>query len=109
MLSNAYLLAQFCFDTAENELAKNLLNFANILQTFARFANFSDFANRGRRALAPPRDGADHLDARRGFEVAPLPPFFDRHVAFSRCLFLRHVAVSKCLLFFKVPPLSISV
>ena len=29
MLSNAYFLAKFCFDTAENEPAKNLQNFAN--------------------------------------------------------------------------------
>jgi len=27
MLSNAYFLAKFCFDTAENEPAKNLQNF----------------------------------------------------------------------------------
>ena len=33
MLSNAYFLAKFRFDTAENEPAKNLQNFAN----FARF------------------------------------------------------------------------
>ena len=35
MLSNAYFLAKFRFDTAENELAKNLQNFAN----FPNFAN----------------------------------------------------------------------
>ena len=35
MLSNAYFLAKFRFDTAENEPAKNLQNFAN-------FANFAD-------------------------------------------------------------------
>ena len=29
MLSNAYFLAKFRFDTAENEPAKNLQNFAN--------------------------------------------------------------------------------
>ena len=29
MLSNAYVLAKFRFDTAENEPAKNLQNFAN--------------------------------------------------------------------------------
>ena len=34
MLSNAYFLAKFRFDTAENEPAKNLQNFAN-------FANFA--------------------------------------------------------------------
>ena len=35
MLSNAYFLAKFRFDTAENEAAKNL-------QNFAKFANFAD-------------------------------------------------------------------
>ena len=35
MLSNAYFLAKFRFDTAENEPAKNLQNFAK----FAKFAN----------------------------------------------------------------------
>ena len=35
MLSNAYFLAKFCFDTAENEPAKNLQKFAN----FPNFAN----------------------------------------------------------------------
>ena len=41
MLSNAYLLAKFRFDTAENEPAKNL-------QKFANFANLASPA----RALA---------------------------------------------------------
>ena len=35
MLSNAYFLAKFRFDTAENEPARNL-------QNFAKFANFAD-------------------------------------------------------------------
>ena len=35
MLSNAYLLAKFRFDTAENEPSKNL-------QKFENFANFAD-------------------------------------------------------------------
>ena len=35
MLSNAYFLAKFRFDTAENEAAKKLQNFAN----FPNFAN----------------------------------------------------------------------
>ena len=35
MLSNAYFLAKFRFDTAQNEPAKNLQDFAN-------FANFAD-------------------------------------------------------------------
>ena len=44
MLSNAYFLAKFRFDTAENEPAKNL-------QNFAKFANFAD-PNPFARALA---------------------------------------------------------
>ena len=35
MLSNAYFLAKFRFDTAKNEPSKNL-------QNFAKFANFAD-------------------------------------------------------------------
>ena len=38
MLSNAYFLAKFRFDTAENEPAKNLQNFGKI-------ANFPKFAH----------------------------------------------------------------
>ena len=55
MLSNAYFLAKFRFDTAENEPAKNL-------QKFAKFANFAD-----RRAARPGPGGvaaADHGAAR---------------------------------------------
>ena len=48
MLSNAYFLAKFRFDTAENEPAKNLQFF---LTKFANFANFANAAYRaGRRA-----------------------------------------------------------
>ena len=39
MLSNAYFLAKFRFDTAENEPAKNLQNFA---KNYAKFANFAN-------------------------------------------------------------------
>ena len=35
MLSNAYFLAKFRFDTAENEPAKNLQNFANSRERFS--------------------------------------------------------------------------
>ena len=35
MLSNAYFLAKFRFDTAENEPAKNLQNFAKKIANFA--------------------------------------------------------------------------
>ena len=36
MLSNAYFLAKFRFDTAENEPAKNFQNFANFPGDLAR-------------------------------------------------------------------------
>ena len=39
MLSNAYFLAKFRFDTAENEPAKNLQ-----ICKFAKFANFDEKA-----------------------------------------------------------------
>ena len=42
MLSNAYSLAKFRFDTAENEPAKN---FAKKFFKIANFAIFADFAN----------------------------------------------------------------
>ena len=41
MLSNAYFLAKNCFDTAENEPAKNLQNFAEEIANFANVANFA--------------------------------------------------------------------
>ena len=49
MLSNAYFLAKFRFDTAENEPAKNL-------QKFAKFANF---ANIGAALRGPEARDAD--------------------------------------------------
>ena len=42
MLTNAYFLAKFRFDTAKNEPVESLQNFAKfckILQDFAKFAN----------------------------------------------------------------------
>ena len=42
MLSNAYFLAKFRFDTAENEPAKNLRN-------FAKFGKFCHFCASGRQ------------------------------------------------------------
>ena len=45
MLSNAYFLAKFRFNTAESEPAKNLQNFAN----FPNFAN----ADVGRAGVGP--------------------------------------------------------
>ena len=58
MLSNAYLLAKFRFDTAENEPAKNLHNFANF-PNFA-LAALGGGAAPGQRASQGPTRGA-HL------------------------------------------------
>ena len=52
MLSNAYFLAKFRFDTAENEPAENLQNFAK----FANFADPSPLTLPG--ASAPPPSGS---------------------------------------------------
>ena len=69
MLSNAYFLAKFRFDTAENEPAKNL-------QKFAKFANFANFANPNPHR---PRSGLDP----EGVAPAALLPDPDalRHLA----------------------------
>ena len=50
MLSNAYFLAKFRFDTAENEPSKNL-------QNFAKFANFANLRT-GRTGRGPRLPGA---------------------------------------------------
>ena len=50
MLSNAYFLAKFGFDTAENEPAKNL-------QNFAKSANFAD-PKPSRDAQVPQEEGS---------------------------------------------------
>ena len=67
MLSNAYFLAKFRFDTAENEPAKNL-------QNFAKFANFAD---PNPLTLMKPGDRAVRADELRGavaeLDVRPRP------------------------------------
>ena len=68
MLSNAYFLAKFRFDTAENEPAKNL-------QNFAKFANFAD-----PEVLGPVRWTQSGPCAREGrFHLAHKDPFWQRH------------------------------
>ena len=52
MLSNAYFLAKFRFDTAENEPAKNLQNFAN----FPNFAPGAARRSAAGGAAGPPLD-----------------------------------------------------
>ena len=57
MLSNAYFLAKFRFDTAENEPVKNLQNFAN----FPNLANPNPWGRADRLLLAL---GLELLDPR---------------------------------------------
>ena len=54
MLSNAYFLANFRFDTAENEPAKNLQKFAMYLAKFANFADRNPLTLVGTVAVAAP-------------------------------------------------------
>ena len=67
MLSNAYFLAKFRFDTAENEPAKNLQNFA----AFLNFANPSPSPTNLGRPLRRPalRDDANARARGRSREV----------------------------------------
>ena len=63
MLSNAYFLAKFRFDTAENEPAKNLQNFAKFanfakfckILNFAKLANYRYIRSEGPHSCSRPR------------------------------------------------------
>ena len=87
MLSNAYFLAKFRFDTAENEPAKNL-------QNFVRFANFADpnpltlTAPATAAAARPPREPRPLL-LRPGLAHAPPRPLRPVRYAgiFRKCIF----------------------
>ena len=89
MLSNAYFLPKFRFDTAENEPAKNLQNFAN-------------FPNYRLAAEAAGRNAPDGHPLRRqvrqalGAEVLPTAP--RRRRTDAEAMHLRGVALfsSKC-------------
>ena len=61
MLSNAYFLAKFRFDAAENEPAKNLQNL-----NFAKFANFANSGHGVARPGARARALVDHAAQGRG-------------------------------------------
>ena len=68
MLSNAYFeyfLAKFRFDTAENEPAKNLQNFAKICLNFARACGVAGGARAGRRRGGGRPGGEEPGRARR--------------------------------------------
>ena len=60
MLSNAYFLAKFRFDTAENEPAKNL----------QKFANFANFANPNPKPLKGGGHGGGRRAAGRGGDIS---------------------------------------
>ena len=53
MLPNAYFLAKFRFDTAENEPAKILQNFAKFCKNLQNFAKFCKTAFSGWAAAGP--------------------------------------------------------
>ena len=63
MLSNAYFLAKFRFDTAENEPAKNLQNFIDKFKEILQ--NLRILQNSGRAVLRP-RGGPGLRQRRRG-------------------------------------------
>ena len=73
MLSNAYFLAKFRFDTAENEPAKNL----QILLIFPILLTLTPNPVRdaqGRDAGLPPRDQWEYVDYTR-MPIEPAPKF----------------------------------
>ena len=68
MLSNAYFLAKFRFDTAENEPAKNLQNFAK------KNANFPNFAHLRGDVVRRADDGAELVPRQVAARRAALLP-----------------------------------
>ena len=92
MLSNAYFLAKFRFDTAENEPAKNLQNFAKNLLIF----QFSHFQRRRCSRKSPPtgrtrsRSGGPGSSpwARSSADLTALDgPTADRQISAKCCSF----------------------
>ena len=77
MLSNAYFLAKFRFDTAENEPAKNLQNFAD--NYFPNFANPTHYpvlilsSGAGSRGAGPLRPVAPRLFSKAHADAARTP------------------------------------
>ena len=74
MLSNAYFLAKFRFDTAENEPAKNLQNFRKMQEPPRAAASRRAAPPRARRSGAAPTRPSP--GAWRGFAQARSPRFF---------------------------------
>ena len=76
MPSNAYFLAKFRFDTAENEPAENL-------QNFAKFANFAKVTiAEGDLVLLPLRASVGKISAKCCSLSAVSAPIFARKYAF---------------------------
>ena len=71
MLSNAYFLAKFRFDTAENEPIKNLQNFVKKNVNFANFANSLGAPRPWTSRFAAPRQPARRARARRPGRARP--------------------------------------
>ena len=72
MLKNAYLLATFGFDTAENEPAENLLKKLQNLQNLQSFAKFATYL--GREAFAPAPERARRRSGRTSGTVQRASP-----------------------------------
>ena len=90
MLSNAHFLAKFRFDTAENEPAKNLQNFAN----FPNFANPNDLTRRPEVA----RRAADleQRALRAHEEVVKVGHLAGTIHVNARCIHVLHVKTHTC-------------
>ena len=101
MLSNAYVLAKFCFDTAENEPAKNWQKFC---KNFAKFANFANpdlgrapaAPDAGGRLLALPRGPGRRAGARLRERRRVVAKFWQNFARF-RLYRQRYLQVSTCL------------
>ena len=91
MLSNAYFLAKVRFDTAENEPAKNLQNFAN----FPNFAKGSF-----------PASGGLQRPQRASFIVPVVLQLFFNKLYFHTARFLPSVAISSREVLVYLGPLS---
>ena len=82
-LSNAYFLAKFRFDTAENEPAKNLQNFAKLKNIF--FANFANDPCLARSGLSLAIVGGPGCSSRRPARAGRAPGGSGRSSRATRC------------------------
>ena len=90
MLSNAYFLAKFRFDTAENEPAKNLQNFRKCIFRKCIFLHFSALKKRkghARRLARRRRARRRHAPAGRWLRVRKC--IFEKCI-FEKCFFFEH-------------------